>query len=291
MPGPKLHIEDAGEGTAVVLLHGLTATHRYVVMGSRSLERSGHRVVTYDARGHGTLVPGAATRRVRVRGSRRTTWSASWTAAGSSAPSLRCASMGAHTALRLALAHPDRVAGLVVITPAYDERTAFEPAALEQWDALSDGLREGGVEGFLEAYGEPQVPPAWRETLLTVLRQRLGAHEHPDAVADALRTVPRSRPSTRSATSRPSMCRRSSWPTATSRIPGTRSRWGRPTPRRSPGADLVVEAPGASPIAWQGGRLSKLIARVASRGRARCVTTAGYSATPLAQEARASSRA
>ena len=31
--------EEAGEGVPVVLLHGLTATRRYVVMGSRNLER------------------------------------------------------------------------------------------------------------------------------------------------------------------------------------------------------------------------------------------------------------
>ena len=51
--GVTLAGEEAGEGTPVVLLHGLTATRRYVVMGSRALERSGHRVVTYDARAHG----------------------------------------------------------------------------------------------------------------------------------------------------------------------------------------------------------------------------------------------
>src|SRR3954447_16488749 len=51
--GIALAGEESGEGTPVVLLHGLTATRRYVVMGSRSLERSGHRVVAYDARGHG----------------------------------------------------------------------------------------------------------------------------------------------------------------------------------------------------------------------------------------------
>jgi pimeloyl-ACP methyl ester carboxylesterase len=44
----------------VVLLHGLTATRRYVVMGSRSLERSGHRVIAYDARGHGRSSPAAS---------------------------------------------------------------------------------------------------------------------------------------------------------------------------------------------------------------------------------------
>src|SRR5688500_19192284 len=55
-----LALEEAGEGTPVVLLHGLTATRRYVVMGSRALERSGHRVVAYDARGHGRSAPAPA---------------------------------------------------------------------------------------------------------------------------------------------------------------------------------------------------------------------------------------
>ena len=52
-----LYVTDDGDGTPVVLLHGLTATHRYVVMGSKALERSGHRVIAYDARGHGRSDP------------------------------------------------------------------------------------------------------------------------------------------------------------------------------------------------------------------------------------------
>ena len=52
-----LYVTEAGEGTPVVLLHGLTATNRYVVMGSKALERSGHRVIAYDARGHGRSDP------------------------------------------------------------------------------------------------------------------------------------------------------------------------------------------------------------------------------------------
>jgi pimeloyl-ACP methyl ester carboxylesterase len=55
--GVSLAVEEAGEGTPVVLLHGLTATRRYVVMGSSLLERTGHRVVAYDARGHGESSP------------------------------------------------------------------------------------------------------------------------------------------------------------------------------------------------------------------------------------------
>ncbi|MBJ7456441.1 MAG: alpha/beta fold hydrolase, partial [Thermoleophilia bacterium] len=52
--------ESAGEGDAVLLLHGLTATRRYVVHGSRAIERAGRRVVMYDARGHGISSPAGA---------------------------------------------------------------------------------------------------------------------------------------------------------------------------------------------------------------------------------------
>ena len=50
----------AGEGPPIVLCHGITATRRYVVHGSRALERAGHRVVSYDARGHGESDPAPA---------------------------------------------------------------------------------------------------------------------------------------------------------------------------------------------------------------------------------------
>src|SRR6202049_2079486 len=60
--------------------------------------------------------------------------------------------------------------------------------------ALPRGLRENGVEGFVRAYDLAAVPEAWRETVEKVLRQRLSAHEHPAACADALEVVPRSRP-------------------------------------------------------------------------------------------------
>jgi pimeloyl-ACP methyl ester carboxylesterase len=115
----ELFVTDDGEGTPVVLLHGLTATHRYVVMGSKALERSGHRVISYDARGHGQSDPApdpAAYRYddlrddlVRVMDEK-----------GIDRAVLAGASMGAHTSLQLALEQPERVAGLVVVTPAYD---------------------------------------------------------------------------------------------------------------------------------------------------------------------------
>lgn len=262
MDAPALHVEETGEGIPVVLLHGLTATHRYVVMGSRTLERGGHRVIAYDARGHGASAPASdagaytyadlAADLLRVLGEH-----------GIDRAVLAGASMGAHTALKVALEHPGRVAGLVVVTPAYDPAVHADAAALARWDALSDGLRDGGVDGFLAAYGEPAGDPARRETLRTVLRQRLGAHEHPGAVADALRAVPRSRPFASvddlAAITVPTVVVAD----RDDADPGHPLAVGEAYADTIPGATLLVEEPGASPIAWQGGRLSAVIAEVA----------------------------
>jgi pimeloyl-ACP methyl ester carboxylesterase len=184
---PALHVTDAGDGPPVVLLHGLTATHRYVVMGSKALERAGHRVIAYDARGHGASAPGDS----YAYPSLAADLAGLLDARGLDRAVLAGASMGAHTALRFALDAPARVAGLVIITPAAHPGS---PPGLERWDRLADGLRAGGVDGFVAAYGLDDVPEQWRATTEKVLRQRLGAHEHPAAVADALEQVPRSEP-------------------------------------------------------------------------------------------------
>jgi pimeloyl-ACP methyl ester carboxylesterase len=248
--------EEAGEGVPVVLLHGLTATRRYVVMGSKNLERSGHRVVMYDARGHGRSDPAES----YGYGELAADLLAVLDDRGVDRAVLAGASMGAHTLVRFALEHPERAAALVLITPA------FEPGGdqgFERWDALSGGLREGGVDGFLEAYGEPRVPEAFRETVKTVLRQRLSAHEHPEAVADALQQVPRSRPF-------------ESWDdlgrldlpvvVVASRDeadPEHPYATGERYAEAIPGARLESEEPGRSPLAWQGGQLSRVIAEQA----------------------------
>ena len=264
--GVTLAGEEAGEGVPVVLLHGLTATRRYVVMGSRSLERSGHRVVAYDARGHGASSPApdpdAYDYDDLVEDLR-----AVLDDRGIDRAVLAGASMGAHTALRLALDGPDRVAGLVVATPAYDPEEDREPG-LARWDALSEGLRTGGVDGFVAAYGDPQVPEQWKATIDKVLRQRLGAHEHPEGVADALHAVPRSRPfeswDDLAAIAVPTVVVAS----RDEADPGHPYAVGEAYAERIPGARLLSEEPGSSPLAWQGGQLSKVISELAERAGA-----------------------
>src|SRR5262249_49583976 len=115
-------------------------------------------------------------------------------AAGFERAVLAGASMGAHTAARYALDHPERVGALALITPSFDPHDARSPTQLARWDALARGLREGGVEGVVAAYDLDGVAEPMRETVTTVLRQRLAAHEHPEAIADALEAVPRSAP-------------------------------------------------------------------------------------------------
>lgn len=258
--GVRLAGEESGEATPIVLLHGLTATRRYVVMGSRALERSGHRTIAYDARGHGHSGPapdsdgytyellaedlGAVLDELEVERA-----------------VLAGASMGAQTALRFALDHPQRVRALGLITPAFDPDATVD---YQGWDRLAKGLREGGVEGFVAAYDLDPVPAAWRETVVKVLRQRLSGHDYPLAVADALEAVPRSRPF-------------ESWgelgriavPTTVvasrdEADPSHPLAIGERYAAAIPGAKLVVEDPGKSPIAWQGGQLSNVLGELAA---------------------------
>ena len=126
-------------------------------MGSGALQRGGHRVLAYDARGHGSSSP-AVERGDYSYEDLGLDLVAVLDQFGIERAVLAGASMGAHTALWLALREPERVAGLVVITPGYDPATQDDPRRLERWDALADGLERGGVEGFLAAYGTPQVP-------------------------------------------------------------------------------------------------------------------------------------
>jgi pimeloyl-ACP methyl ester carboxylesterase len=257
---------DARPSAPVVLLHGLTATRRYVVMGSTALQRSGHRVIAYDARAHGSSDPAPAP---DDYGYARLADDllAVLDARGIERAVLAGASMGAHTLTAFALAHPERVDGLVVITPGYDPE-ADRGDRFERWDRLAAGLREGGVEGFVEAYGTPPVPEKWRETIDRVLHQRLAAHEHPDALADALQAVPRSRPFERwddlAAIEAPTVVVAS----LDEVDPEHPYAYAQRFASAIPGAELVSEEPGGSPLAWQGAQVSKVISGVAERAAA-----------------------
>jgi len=251
--GVLLSGESSGAGEPVLLLHGLTATRRYVLHGSRVLERSGHRAIAYDARGHGVSSPAPGPSDYRYD-EMALDAIAVLDAAGAGRAALVGQSMGAATAVAVALGHPERVSALALVTPAHRGRPS---ADLARWDALAEGLLRGGPEGFLEAMGPLPVSDRWRDTVRTVILQRLARHEHPEAVADALRGVPRT-----AAFEGLAALERIAVPTL---VVGSRDEADPDHPlavareyaERIPGARLVVEAPGESPLAWRGGALSR----------------------------------
>jgi pimeloyl-ACP methyl ester carboxylesterase len=260
--GVELAVETAGKpgspAPPLVLAHGLSATRRYVVHGSKLLQRSGYHVVSYDARGHGESDPApdgtAYEYRDLVADLGRLLDELELERVV-----LAGASMGAATTLAYALEQPERVAALVQITPAHLGLPQTDEHALARWDALADALAQDGPEGFLRVYGEPPIEPRFRKLVREAIRQRLERHVHPEAVADAIRVVVRSKAfdgvvaleqvyaPTLVVASRDDLD--SEHPYAVAEL----------YREHIEGAELVAEEPGSSPLAWRGAALSRTI--------------------------------
>lgn len=255
--GLTLSGDSGGSGPPILLLHGLTATRRYVVMGSRLLERRGYRLVGFDARGHGESTP-APHRRAYEYVDLVGDVEAVLDAAEIEQAVLAGSSMGGATAVAFALANPERVAGLVLSTPAYAGDPHSDEDDLAAWAELAAGLEGGGADGFLAVY-RPAVSERWREPLARLTRQRLERHRHPGAVADAMRVVPQSE-----AFSGLDELSRVDAPTLVvgsrdEADPEHRLEVAEAYVERLPNAELVIERPGKSPLAWRGSQLSRAI--------------------------------
>jgi pimeloyl-ACP methyl ester carboxylesterase len=164
--------------------------------------------------------------------------------------------MGAATALAFALEHPERVAALVQITPAYTGYSRTAAVDGDSWERMAAELERGGVDAFVEVAQPDGLPERWREVAREATRQRMERHEHPEAVAKALRELPGS------------VAWKGLEPLERLDVPvlivGSRDEADTLHPlgvaqeyeRRLPRAELVVEEKGKSPLAWQGARLS-----------------------------------
>jgi pimeloyl-ACP methyl ester carboxylesterase len=258
----RLSGDTLGEGPPVVLLHGITATRGQVVHGSTVIAREGMRMVRYDARGHGESEPAPDG---SGYGSPQNVEDLRLVLAeqvGEQPFVLAGNSMGSHTAVAYALQSTERLAGLVVIGPAYGgpvEDPEQRSRALARWDELADGLEQGGVEGFLAAMQRQGLDPGWRETVLRFTRARMLLHRHPRAVAEAIRGVARSKPfesmDELESIEVPALV------VASHDIadPGHPYAVAEAYAERLPQARLISEAGDESPLAWQGGKLSREI--------------------------------
>ncbi len=261
--GLAIRGESAGEGPAIVLCHGITATRGSVVHGSRRLERDGYTAVSYDARGHGESDPAPVGEGYGYPQLVDDLESVIAVTVGDGPLILAGHSMGAHTAVAYALRHPARLAGLVVIGPSYTGEIGA--ATLSYWDGLSAALDERGVDGFVDYIDRVQgIDPAWRDSVLRFTRERMLRHKHLDALVTALREVPRSRPfeALEELTSLevPALVVASH----DDADPGHPYAAAQAYAERLPQAYLISEAEGQSPLAWQGGRLSREIASFAA---------------------------
>jgi len=269
---PAIRGEVAGEGPPIVLCHGLTATRRSVVHGSRRLERSGFLTISYDARGHGTSDVAPAGEGYGYPRLVTDLEAVVRDQAVEERVVLAGHSMGAHTAIAFALRHPERVAALIAIGPTHTgTRTASstdtganaacvaaEPLAY--WDGLADALEQGGIDGFVGYIDRNQdIDLRWRDSVLRFTRERMERHRHLDALVAALREVPRSQPFATVAELEGLAVPTLVVASHDAADPGHPYAVAAEYAARIPGARLVSEPEGQSPLAWQGGRLSREI--------------------------------
>ena len=110
----------AESGVPVVLLHAVTGNRDGVVHGSKLLPRRGHTLVAYDARGHGESDPASPGSGYGYDELVADAGAVIDSSVGEGRPVLVGSSMGAHTAVAIALRFPERLAGLVAVGPAYN---------------------------------------------------------------------------------------------------------------------------------------------------------------------------
>jgi pimeloyl-ACP methyl ester carboxylesterase len=247
--------EVAGEGPPIVLLHGLSATRRNVVQGSRHLIKRGYRLIAYDARGHGGSERASSYEYADLLDDLE----AVLAELELDRAALVGSSMGAATAMAFALEHPERVPALVQITPAYTGYARTGDVDGDTWQRLASELERGGVDAFVDVAQPEGLPERWRDVAREATRQRMDRHERPEAVAQALRQIPQS------------VAWKGLEPLAGLEVPvlivGSRDEADSLHPlavaqeyeRKLPYVELVVEEEGKSPIAWQGARLSGVI--------------------------------
>jgi pimeloyl-ACP methyl ester carboxylesterase len=166
--------------------------------------------------------------------------------------------MGSHTALAFALRDPGRVAALILVSPVY--LPSMTGADLTRWDERADALEKGGPEAFGRAAAEGIDSPEYRQTVERLARERAELHRHPEAVAQALRQVPRSRPFESMDELRGLEVPCLVVGTGDVADPGHPFFVAEEYAGAIAGARLVSEEAGKSPLSWQGGKLSREIA-------------------------------
>lgn len=259
-----VHEAGSGDGPPIVVLHGLCGTGD-AVLSRGVLARAGHRVIAYDARGHGRSERAAGPESYRYEtlcGDLR----AVLDACVDRPPLLVGASMGGVTAARLLLGQdPEAVVGLVLVTPAFDPRRRLTSEERQRAEEFVTALRTGDRDAFARADPLPGDHPGITATMRELLHRRLERHADLDAVADAVEGLV------------PDVAFSSFDQLRALRVPSvvvaSRDHWDGLHPyeiaaawaQALPRGRLVCEPPGRVPLAWRPRRLADLVADFAAR--------------------------
>jgi 3-oxoadipate enol-lactonase len=141
--GAELYYEMAGQGTTVVLLHGGLLDGR-MWDGQFDLLATGHRVIRYDARGHGRSDP------IEGEHCHYCDLHALLTALGIDEVVLVGLSLGGRTAIDFTLEHPDMVRALVPVAPGISGWTFADPVLMVNNERLREAARNGDESGYVE---------------------------------------------------------------------------------------------------------------------------------------------
>ena len=166
----------------MLYLHGLSA------LGSvaRCEAPPGFRLATYDQRGHGDATPLTDPADYGIE-----EFVADAIAVldhlGWDSPAVGGSSMGAAVALKVALAHPDRVSSLVVGGPAFGD--APNAALIETFDPTADAIDSLGIEAVIPLVRRAQIARGLAEDA-TAFLENWRRHDS-KAMAAVLRTVTR----------------------------------------------------------------------------------------------------
>jgi pimeloyl-ACP methyl ester carboxylesterase len=146
--GTKLHYDVNGSGPALLLTHGFTASSHMFSGNIAALSRN-NTVITWDMRGHGRsdypADPGAYTPELSVGD-----MLALLDAVGVERAVIAGHSLGGFLSLAFNVAHPDRVAGLVLIYTAPAYRKAEARAG---WNEMAEQFAAGFETRGLTALG------------------------------------------------------------------------------------------------------------------------------------------
>ena len=163
----RLHVESSGRGPPLVLLHGW-AMHSGVFGGLPARLARDHRVHSVDLPGHGLSAPMSP---FTIAGVVRVLEEAF--GAERSPVTVVGWSLGGHIALAWALAHPERIARLVLVatTPRF---------------VAGDGWDKAMSKETLARFGD-ELDVAWKPTVLRFLTLQMSGSEHGHATLAALR--------------------------------------------------------------------------------------------------------